>query len=357
MGLFSTESNYIGIDMGSTSIKMVELKRSGKGIALSTYGFSENNDLLEQDWQKNVGSTANVIKKIYDEAGIISRNSVSALPTFSVFSSLINLTNVAKKDLAGAIHWEAKKVIPLPLEDMVLDWKIIDSDNSNKKKKNSNVRVLLTGAPKTLVKKYVQIFKQAEINLLSLETETFSLIRSLIGNDKTTVMIVEFGAGTTDVTIVDNGIPILNRSIDVGGVALTQAISKQLGIEYVRAEQFKYDLGVSGLLQMQDTNNSSDKVSAPKVIGDTLSPVINEIKYAINLFQNKHKKNTEKIILSGGSSLLSDLAPYISSLLDIKVIIGDPWARVEYPAELKPLLQEIGPRMSVAVGLALREFE
>jgi type IV pilus assembly protein PilM len=353
MGLFSTESSYIGIDMGSTSIKIVELKRVAKKITLSTYGFSENSDIPQQDWQKDIGSTAKVIRQICDESGVISRNSVSALPTFSVFSSLINLSNVAKKDMAGAVHWEAKKVIPLPLEDMILDWKIIETDAKDKKKKNTNnVRVLLTGAPKTLVKKYVQIFKQAEINLLSLETETFSLIRSLLGNDKTTAMMVEFGASTTDVTIVDKGIPMLNRSIDVGGISITNAISKQLGIDYNRAEQFKYDLGVSGIINSEEKNNN-----IPKVIGDTLAPVINEMKYAVNLFQNKYQKNTEKIILSGGSSLLSDLVPYISSLMDIKVIIGDPWARVDYPEEIKPLLQEIGPRMSVAIGLALREFE
>jgi type IV pilus assembly protein PilM len=359
MGIFSSELSYIGIDMGSTSIKIVELKKIGKKITLATYGFSENSDLPQQDWQKDIGSTAKVIRQICDESGVISRNSISALPTFSVFSSLINLTNVAKKDMAGAVHWEAKKVIPLPLEDMVLDWKVVASEAGDKKKKGgNNVRVLLTGAPKTLVKKYVQIFKQAQINLLSLETETFSLIRSLLGNDKSTAMIVEFGASTTDVTIIDKGIPMLNRSIDVGGIALTGAIAKQLGIDYDRAEQFKYDLGVSGIKKIErEQNKKAEKADVPKVISDTLSPIVNEIKYAINLFQNKYKRNTEKIILSGGSSLLSDLTPYLSSLLDVKVIIGDPWSRVDYPEELKPLLLEIGPRMSVAVGLALREFE
>ncbi|MEA3449790.1 MAG: type IV pilus assembly protein PilM [Patescibacteria group bacterium] len=360
MGLFSSESTYVGIDIGSTSIKVVELKKINGKIALATYGFSENSDTPKQDWQKDIGSTAKVIQKIFDESGVIGRNSISALPIFSVFSSLINLSNVAKKDIVGAVHWEAKKVIPLPLEDMVLDWKIVDNTEESKDKKkklSKNIRVLLTGAPKTLVKRYVQIFKLSQINLLSLETETFSLIRSLLGNDKNTVMIVEFGASTTDVTIIDKGIPMLNRSIDVGGLALTGAISKQLGVDYSRAEQFKYDLGISSFKDIDNKKENKDKPSVPKVISETLSPIVNEIKYAINLFQNKYNKNTEKIILSGGSSLLSDLVPYFSSLLDTKVIIGDPWSRVECPKEIKPLLREIGPRMSVAVGLALRELE
>jgi Tfp pilus assembly PilM family ATPase len=92
-------------------------------------------------------------------------------------------------------------------------------------------------------------------------------------------------------------------------------------------------------------------------VAETISPVVNEIKYAINLFQTKHRKDTEKIILSGGSSLLPDLTGYLGKILDMKVIIGDPWSRVSYPEDLKPLLQEIGPRMAVAIGLAIRELE
>jgi type IV pilus assembly protein PilM len=259
---------------------------------------------------------------------------------------VLNLTNVTKKDIAAAVHWEAKKVIPLPLEDMILDWKQIDESGDKAKK---NMRVLLTGAPRSLVKKYIEIFKSAQISLMSLETETFSLVRSLLGNDKSTIMIVEIGAGTTDVTIVDKSIPILNRSIDVGGMSITKALSKQTKIDFGKAEQFKYDLGINAM--------NSDEKEAPKVITDTISPIVNEIKYAINLFQNKNNKKTEKIILSGGSAMLPNLVNYLASLLDMKVIIGDPWARIDYPKELKPRLTEIGSRMSVAIGLAMRELE
>lgn len=347
MSLFSAQKSYLGVDIGSTSIKIIELKKDTKKINLETYGFSENTNYKKQDWQKDPNYTAEVINKIIDESGIVSRSAVSALPTFSVFSSVLNLANVNKKDLASAVHWEAKKVIPLPLEDMILDWKKIDDKVDEKSKKN--IRILLTGAPRSLVKKYIEIFRTAQISLLSLETETFSLVRSLLGNDKSTIMIVEIGAGTTDVTIIDKSIPILNRSIDVGGITITKAISKKANIEFSKAEQFKYDLGISSL------NGTDEEV--PKIIIDTISPIVNEIKYAINLYQNKNRKKTEKIVLSGGSALLPNLVNYLAKLLDMKVIIGDPWARISYPQDLKPLLQEIGPRMSVAIGLAMREME
>jgi Tfp pilus assembly PilM family ATPase len=122
-----------------------------------------------------------------------------------------------------------------------------------------------------------------------------------------------------------------------------------MNIEISKAEQFKYDLCMNSL--------RSEGTEIPGAIADIISPIVNEIKYAINLFQNKNRKATEKIVLSGGSALLPNIQGYLSKILEKKVIIGDPWARLSYPADLKPLLNEIGPRMAVAIGLAMRELE
>lgn len=347
MGLFSSSNSYLGVDIGSDSIKIVELEREGKNIKLLSYGFSENVDANKSSWENSSSTIARVISKICEESQVKSISAISALPTFSVFSSVLNLSNVTKKDIPSAVHWEAKKVIPLPLDEMILDWKKVESEGGDK----GDVKVLLTGAPRTLVERYIRIFKKSKLSLLSLETETFSLIRSLIGHDKSTIMILEIGASTTDVTIVDNGIPMLNRSIDIGGHTITKAISEQLNIDYNSAEQFKYDMGVSSI------DSKAPKEGVSKIISDSVSPIVNEIKYAINLFQNNNNKRTEKIILSGGSAFLPGLTDYFSKVLDIKVIIGNPWSRISYPTDLEPLLNEIGPRMSVAIGLALRETE
>ncbi len=349
MALFSGESGYLGVDIGSTGIKIVELTKENGQAKLLSYGFSENKKIIQNNWQNNTSYVADLINRICDESGIIGRNAISALPTFAVFSSVLNLANVAKKDIPSAVHWEAKKVIPLPLDDMILDWKEIEQSEEEKKKKKNNIKVLLTGAPRALVKKHINIFKEAGMNLLSLETETFSLVRSLLGNDKSTIMLVEIGAGTSDISIIDKGIPIFSRSIDVGGYLITKSLSRELKISMERAEQFKYDFGIS-------TIDSQDS-KVPDLIADKISPIVNEIKYAINLFQTKNNKKTEKIVLSGASAFLPNLVPYLSKILDIKVIIGDPWARISYPVDLKPLLHQIGPRMSVAVGLAMREIE
>lgn len=348
MGLFTgNNSSFVGIDLGSSSIKIVELKKDKGRLKLLNYGFTENSDELKKDWQNDAKFVATTINKIRERAGITNNNAVTSLPTFAVFSAVINLSKVNKKELESAVRWEAKKVIPLPLEEMVLDWKVVEESQSDKDRPADNLRVLLTGAPRTLVKKYLEIFKTAGINLTSLETETFSLIRSLLGNDKTTSMIVEIGATTTDLSVVRESIPVLNRSIDAGGNFVTQAISKNLNVSIERAEQFKYDLGA----------NSDKNTIIPKDIEEAINPVVNEIKYVMNSYNNSNEKKIDKIILSGGSAMLSNFNKYLANILNKNVIVGDPWSRISHPVELKPVLNELAPRMSVAVGLAMRTAE
>lgn len=346
MASFLKTDSFVGVDIGSSSVKIVELKKQGSNLKLSTYGFTENkNEVANNDFGKNVSYMAEVINEIVKRAKVSGETAIAALPTFSVFSSIISLSNIKKGEIESAVQWEAKKLIPMPLEEMVLDWKIVKNGPSDSSEDGS-LKILLTGAPKTLVRRYLDIFKEAELNLFSLETETFSLIRSLLGNDKTTTMILEMGASTTDIFIVKNGIPIINRSIDLGGKSITNAISKNLNIGAGRAEQFKYDLGIS--------SQGAGSNAIPKIITEAVDPVITEIKHLLNLFQHNNEEKVEKIVLSGGSALLSNFPNYLSEILNLNVIIGDPWSRISYSPELEHLLKELGPRLSVAVGLAMR---
>lgn len=365
MALFSSKKSYLGVDIGNSAIKLVELAAAGGRARLVTYGYTElETNLSHSASPEEQQKTADVVKRVFDEAKISTRKTVAALPNFSVFSSIISLPTMSKKELAQAITWEAKKFVPLPIEDMVLDWRplVINDDKKQKKddengdetkgmdklkKSQSYQKILITAAPKDLVDRYVGVFKNSNLDLLAMETESFALERSLVGKDPAVIMIVDLGAFSSDISITENGIPILSRSIDVGGGTITQAIARSLNIELKRAEQFKRDIGFS----TQSLN------SVPKIIENTISPIINEIKYSFDLFQGRHDGGmVEKIILTGGSSVLPGLTDYLKKILQINVYVGDPWARIIYPLELKPILEELGPRFSVAVGLAMREI-
>ena len=340
---------FLGIDIGDSSLKMVELKKKGQKIQLSNYAFSENVSEINFNKVEDVNYLSQAITKVMKEAGMKAKHATVSLPTFAVFSSIINITNADKNSLANGVNEEAKKVIPLPLEEMILDWKVIP-DKNGKTPVSGNIQVFLTGSPKKLVRKYIDVFKQAGVVLASLETETFSLVRSLIGDDKAPMMLVEIGANSTDLSIIKDSIPVLNRSLTVCASTVTKALAAKLGMSYAQAEQFKLDLSFS-------LNADSSQEDLPQLITKTLEPIITEMQYLIDFYRSQNDENLEKIILSGGGSLFLNLADYFSKRLNIKVIIGNPWSRVEYPQEIRPVLEEVGPKLAVAIGLAMREIQ
>ncbi len=350
MALFSSSNDnvYLGVDIGDSSLKIVELKKKGKRVFLSNYAFSENVNKVNFTKLEDTSYLAQAVNKLKEKSNIKSTRVTASLPTFAVFSSIINLSGVDSTVLKKAVEDEAKKLIPLPLEEMILDWKVIPKTEKEKEEKKLGTKVFLTGSPKKLVKKYLEIFKKAKLELVGLETETFSLVRSLLGNDSSATLIVEIGANSTDLNVVKNSIPVLNRSLKVCGTSVTNALAKKLEIDFLQAEQFKMD--------MQATLSDKSNEELPQLIIETMSPIIQEIEYMKEFFESRRGEKIEKIILSGSGSLLLNFDQYLSNRLDIQVIIGDPFSRLYYPKEIKELLKQVGPKLAVATGLAMRNI-
>jgi len=377
MSLFGSRESYLGVDIGNSALKIVEIENSKGRPKLLTYGYLEQqNEILTSNTKEARDSIVAALKQVQESARTSSQNAVAALPSYTVFTSIIHLPEMPKKELIAAVQWEAKKFVPMPLEEMILDWKILSDQEvgtafaanqiGNAQPITPGVpgmqqgahiqtgakkflKILLTAAPKDLVSRYLEIFKEAKLNLVSLETECFALERSLIGRDKAAIMLIDIGAVATTISIVVDAVPLINRSIDIGGHTITKAIANSLNIDNDRAEQFKRDFGLS-----QSSGASAGQI--PKRIEFMVSSIINEIKYVLNMYQSQGHGMVEKVILAGGSAWLPGMTQYLSQTLGVSVFIGDPWARVMYPLELKSVLQDIGPRLAVSVGLAMREI-
>ncbi|MDP3964775.1 MAG: pilus assembly protein PilM [bacterium] len=374
MGLLGKKEGFVGVDLGTSGIKIVELKSEQGKAKLVTYGYTEQPiNVVKSDSQETKQQAVKVIREIFKKARVGSKRVISALPSFTVFSAIINLPSMSRKELVSAVRWEAKKFVPMPIDEMILDWKVLSDigtanvksgkkdEKSEKegaaetKDKTETLNILLTAAPRNLVQRYLDIYKELNVKLVGLETEAFALERSLIGNDKSAVMIVDIGGLNTNVSVIRDSIPLLNRSIDVGGETITRTIANGMNVDLGRAEQFKRDFGMT-------SSESGGQQQIPKTIEFVVGSIVNEIKYCFNLYQNQSlgssgtEKTIEKVMLTGGSAFLPALPDYLSRVLNMRVYIGDPWARVAYPEELKPVLQELGPRFSVAIGLAMREL-
>lgn len=365
----------LGVDIGPSGIKMVELTAEQGRLRLSTYGYAESAQAKgeSENFLANPDKAVDAMRRIMKDSGMKATRAVAALPSSSVFQAVITIPvpKNAKEDVKPMIESQAAKVLPMPIAEMIVDSTILDKDllpkpekTGDKKaeekaeektegdaapaaeeKKAKHIRVLVTAAPKTLVEKYVDLFRKAKIDLVSLETEVFALVRSLIGKDKSRVMLVDAGLLSTNIAIVEKGIPYLTRSMKGGGVAVTQALAQSLGMNYEDAERMKRDLAVQ------------DSTEPPKVIKEAIAPFVHELRYALELYaqQEFHDNSTvEKMILTGGTANIPALDPYLTKELDVNVYVGDPWARIAAPPALRPVLEEIGPRFAVALGLAMR---
>jgi len=372
MGLFGPKKqSYLGVDIGVGGIKMVELQNEKGRARLVTYGFTERlPDAQPANLVDSPKECSDLLRLIAKKAKVTTTRGIASLPIASVFSSVITVPKGSDKEMKEAVQWQARKLIPVPLEEMVLDSKPLTpptdpsakeklptekekADPAAKKDESKTIQVLLTGASKAMVQKYVNVFKMANLELVSLETETFALIRSLIGKDRSSTLIVDIGAARTNIVIVENGIPFVTRSLDMGGSTLTRAISRQLSMELRAAEQMKCDI--------KSVSTIYPGEGLPKVFEAAVAPLVTELQYSMNLYgsrgEGQSEKKIERIILTGGGSALPALIDHFSKQLNMKVYVGDPWARVVYPDGLRPVLDEIGYRFAVAAGLAMRDIE
>ncbi|OGL97211.1 hypothetical protein A2318_03640 [Candidatus Uhrbacteria bacterium RIFOXYB2_FULL_45_11] len=364
MGLFgsSKSKTFLGVDIGGSSIKVVELANEKGRARLMTYGYLElppqngGDGLFDQP--KKAGE---FLARVCKEADVKATQAMTALQTSSVFSTILSLPKSKDPKMAKSlIDAELGKLAPIPVSEMITYSTTIDGEAKGKTEKTEGAekakdekdkytRVLVTGAAKTLVSKYIEVFKTAKINLQAIDTESFALIRALIGKDKGAIMILDMGSKRTNVFIVEKGIPFVSRSINLGGDSVTKRMVEQMQLTEDDAERAKRDLGIAG-----------GNGSLPKILEPVMQPIVNEIRFAFQLYANMELtelKRVEKIILTGGSSHLAHVPEYLSETLNMNVYRGDPWARVVYPKDLAVVLEEIGPRMAVAVGLAMREME
>ncbi len=380
MTLFNKNESYLGVDIGAHGIKLVELHKTKGRPQLWTYGIldqdldihlakldkniedlTHESDIRYENKQSKAESKvpttmqelimkdsrvdeyAELLKMLIKKSQVQSRRVTSSLPVSQVFHAILNLPHVEDKEIAPIVKAEIAKMISRPIEDMQVVYQKVLSKDENKK----YMTMLVTAAPKALVAFYTAIFQRAGLQLEELETEAFALTRSLVGKDTTVSMIVDIGAERTNLFIIDNGIPMTHRSLHIGGNNIDAVMSTQLGLEISQIKQVKKD--ISSVVSRVDES----------IFLSLLDPIAKEIQYSFDLYLRQtgnEGKKPEKIVLTGGSGVFPPIRHYIEQQFSLKVFVGDPWARVIYQDGLKPILNELGSRMAVSIGLALRNF-
>jgi type IV pilus assembly protein PilM len=260
---------------------------------------------------------------------------------------------MAEKELSRAVEFEARKYIPIPLSEVVLDWRIVDSGTI--KDENSKIiqgkRVLLIAVPREVVNKYIRIADALNLKINALELESFSFARSLNFNDEKPICVLDIGARATSFTIIDKNIVQMSHGLDIAGAEMTRILASSLGVAFKRAEDFKLTHGIDHA----DLKETSDKKEIKETLITLIDEILAESERMMNNYFAKTNRKIEKLILNGGSAQMEGLKEYAEKRLNVKTFIADPWAKVSYLPGLEKILKEIGSEFSVAVGAAMRE--
>ena len=350
---------FLGIDIGTSAIKMVELSRWGERIKLENYGEILARFLYQKPFRTFEKSTlllssndiAKAIKAVMVEAQIKTRQCIFSIPDFSSFFTNFELPPMTKEELPQAVTFEARRHIPLPLGEVTLDWEVLKGEINQKKTK---LKILLVAVPNEVINQYREIATLSELGLFALEAEVFGLVRSLIPEDeKRVISLIDIGDRSTTCSIIEKRVLIKSHSFDMGGNQLTEQIAKSLSIDYKTAADLKTKYGL--------LTGPGLELVAEENIREVLLPLIDlalkEIEMIVKNFRQIEGKEIQKFIIAGGTALLPGLKEYFEDYLKKEVEIANPVSKIFYPPILEKTLKKMGPAYAIAVGMALRGLE
>lgn len=361
MGLFSSflkkDSSVLGIDIGSSAIKVIQIKKKRGRAVLETYGELALGPYAGIE----VGRAASVpadkiieaIRDILKESKTTTNLCGVALPLSSSLISFVSIPPVPEKQMADVIAIEARKYIPVPLNEVLLDWSVIPkedayvSDDETVKPEKQGSDVLVVAIHNQYINDYQSIMQGSGLMPSFYEIEIFSSIRAVVDQGITTVMIIDMGARSTKLYIVERGILRASHIINKGSQDITLALSKALSISVNEAETLKRTHGLKGGPEYKELT---------EIITVNLDYIFYEANATLLNYQKKSSKNISKVILTGGGVLLKGFTDLAKISFQTDVIYADPFGKLETPAFLAEEFAQAGPEFAVAIGVALRRL-
>jgi type IV pilus assembly protein PilM len=351
--------NSLGIDIGTKSIRITEFSKKNDSNFLENYG-EMNLDIAgaktfrwfdQSTLNPDIKNISTAIAVILEEAGIVSEKAVFSLPDFSTFFINFELPPMNKKDIDSAVMFEARKYIPIPMNDIVIDWELI---NNNKETTKGNNEVLVMAIPKVVITQYKTIAESCGLELTALEAEVLGLKRSLIKVNDPVTCLVEMGYQSTNISMVSGGYVKNSISYDLAGKDLTFAISETLSVDIAEAEDLKRTHGL----------DSKDRPEVADAMVPVLAIICDKIKKIIKEFEAKEGKRVEKILLSGGVTRMNGVLNFYRVIFgedeyfkNIQILIGDAFYKIDYYPKLESKVRDINAYFSIAIGEGLRRFE
>lgn len=343
--------SVIGLDIGTSSIKVVQLAERKGSAVLETYGEIAlgpyNEAEVGQASAPPAEKVAEALKDVLKEANVTSVVGGISVPLSASLISLITLPTKDEDDLAAMVPIEARKYIPVPVSEVTLDWFVIPEAEADflgaqgRERAQNSTDVLLVAIHNTALERFQSTVAGAGLTPRFYEIEPFSIARAAYEHGTSPVMVIDFGASGTRVYVIEFGIIDVSHTLNHGGQDMTLALAKSKGMTFAEAERMKREKG----LQQSDAGYS------------TLEFIFAEARRIYLAYQRKEGKAISKIVLVGGGAALKGITDIAARNFDAPVSLGTPFERVSAPAFIAEVLHEAGPSFCSAVGLALRAIK
>jgi type IV pilus assembly protein PilM len=349
--LFSKESkSVVGIDIGTSAIKVVQLRRERGRVLLETYGAIALGPYAGVEIGRATSlpadKIAEALKDVIREANVTTTDAGIAIPYASSLISIIKLPATVEKQLAQVVPIEARKYIPVPINEVLLDWFVI-SGGKGSNAPSDKLEVLLVAIHNDTIAKFRAIATEASLAVSFFEIEVFSATRAALDHGLAPVAVVDMGAATTKFYVVERGLIHESHIINHGSQDLTLAASRALNIPVIQAEERKRKVGL----------NPSVDPSLAQSLELSLGPLISEVSRTAVSYEQRTNQALGGMVVTGGGAGLKGFKEFVQSRVQNEVRLADPFSKTQAPAFLEGVLKEVGPEFAVAVGLALRRLQ
>lgn len=341
--ILSNSTDFFSLDIGTTAVRLVQLSNSGGQKALVKYAYvplgakvAVSESKVDQD------KLSQSIKQLVGQANVNTKNVAVGIPSNRVFTTIADVDRLPSNELAKAIRYQADSLIPTPLAESKIDWVLLGDSPADKTKQE----ILLSSVPNKFVEDRLDMLEAIGLNVIAFEPDNLAMARSLAGPDDVAQLLLDVGHQSTDLVVVLKGKAHLTRNIPTGVEAIVRSASQNLGVDTKQAEEFVFKFGMS-----------KDKLEGQvyQAIIGTVDILTTEIEKSIKFFQTRYQGvKIERIIVTGGASIIPEFPLYLANKYGINVEIGNAWRNVTYNRERQNELSAISNQFGVAVGLAER---
>jgi type IV pilus assembly protein PilM len=344
MNILSGNTDFFGLDIGTTAIRIVQMRGTGVTKSLVSYAFMPiDNKIAVSDSKADKQKLAQSISELIGKARLTTHNVAVGLPSQRVFTTVVDVDRLPRSELAKSIRYQADSIIPTPLAESKIDWDLLGDSPQDKNK----LEILLSSVTNDFVEKQLDLLEGIGLNVVAFEPDTMALARAvLVPGAPAAQLVIDIGSRSTDLVIVLADSPRLTRSIPTGTEAMISAAAQNLNVDQKQAEQFVFKFGLS-----------KDKLEGQVfgAISGTIDSLVGEIEKSVKFFQSRYANIAlERVVVTGGASALPEFPIYLANKLGVNIEIGNPWRNVAFEASRQNELLAVANHFAVAAGLAER---